>query len=210
MFKPSTRHNIVPGAGPSGYSEVKLNGKGVGNGNVQPAGRYQYRLNLWVHLPSFTHPDSTINGLQQSSILARLYPSRALRFALLIGANDSYTLPPALDITLEEFETFAINRLRILSYIESLQHRSLPYAQFQTQLAAYLKQHLPLASNTARSVNLEAERRADEIGHWVLRLAFCRSYVLFSSCYFFRFPLTIFHLLFPWFLRHDVLSEVGR
>ena len=89
----------------------------------------------------------------------------------------SYTTPPTLDITLEEFETFAINRLRILSYIESLQHRSLPYAQFQTQLSAYLKQYLPLSSNTARSVDLVAERRGDEIGHWVLRLAFCRSYV---------------------------------
>jgi len=93
----------------------------------------------------------------------------------------SYQQPPILDITLEEFETFAIDRLRILSYIESLQHRSLPYAQFQTQIATYLKTHLPLSSNTARSANLEQERRADEIGHWVLRLAFCRSYVSSSS-----------------------------
>jgi DNA primase large subunit len=93
----------------------------------------------------------------------------------------SYTTPPTLDITLEEFETFAINRLRILSYIESLQHRSLPYTQFQTQLSAYLKQYLPLSSNTARSVDLVAERRGDEIGHWVLRLAFCRSYVPLPS-----------------------------
>ena len=94
----------------------------------------------------------------------------------------SYQQPPILDITLEEFETFAIDRLRILSYIESLQHRSLPYAQFQTQIATYLKTHLPLSSNTARSANLEQERRADEIGHWVLRLAFCRSYVYSFSC----------------------------
>jgi hypothetical protein len=93
----------------------------------------------------------------------------------------SYTTPPTLDITLEEFETFAINRLRILSYIESLQHRSLPYTQLQTQLSAYLKQYLPLSSNTARSVDLVAERRGDEIGHWVLRLAFCRSYVPLPS-----------------------------
>ena len=107
----------------------------------------------------------------------------------------SYTTPPTLDITLEEFETFAINRLRILSYIESLQHRSLPYAQFQTQLSAYLKQYLPLSSNTARSVDLVAERRGDEIGHWVLRLAFCRSYVfsfllfvLASSSFFLGVP----------------------
>ncbi|RXK40958.1 DNA primase large subunit [Tremella mesenterica] len=86
-----------------------------------------------------------------------------------------YSKPPSLDITIDEFESFAIARLRVLSYIESLSHRSLPYQQFSSTVATYLKQHLPLASNTARNVDLEAERRKDEIGHWVLRLAFCRS-----------------------------------
>ncbi|ORY23995.1 DNA primase large subunit [Naematelia encephala] len=86
-----------------------------------------------------------------------------------------YERPPTLDITLEEFETFAIARLQVLSHIESLSHRSLPYAQLSTAIATYLKQHLPLSSNTARNVDLDAERRKDEIGHWVLRLAFCRS-----------------------------------
>jgi DNA primase large subunit len=88
----------------------------------------------------------------------------------------SYDRPPTLDITLEEFETFAIARLRVLSHIESLSHRSLPYAQLSAAIATYLKQHLPLASNTARNVNTDEERRKDEIGHWVLRLAFCRRY----------------------------------
>lgn len=92
--------------------------------------------------------------------------------------GNSYTRPPTLDITLEEFETFAIERLRVLSHIESLQHRSLPYQQLQGQIGTYLKTHLPLSSNTARSANLEGERRADEIGHWVLRLAFCRRCVM--------------------------------
>ena len=86
----------------------------------------------------------------------------------------SYAKPPPLDITLEEFETFAIARLRVLSHIESLSHRSLPYAQFSSAVATYLKQHLPLSSNTARNANLDEERRKDEIGHWILRLAFCR------------------------------------
>lgn len=86
----------------------------------------------------------------------------------------SYERPPTLDITLEEFETFAIARLRVLSHIESLSHRSLPYPQLSSAIATHLKQHLPLASNTARNVNTDDERRKDEIGHWVLRLAFCR------------------------------------
>lgn len=38
-----------------------------------------------------------------------------------------------------------------------------------------VKTHLPLSSNSARNVKLDDERRKDEISHWVLRLAFCRS-----------------------------------
>lgn len=87
----------------------------------------------------------------------------------------SYTQPPLLDITLDEFELSALARLRVLSHLEALQHRNFPPAQFQQALATYTKEHLPLASNTARSADHEAERRRDEIGHWVLRLAFARS-----------------------------------
>ncbi|CAK9786892.1 DNA primase, large subunit [Cutaneotrichosporon oleaginosum] len=86
-----------------------------------------------------------------------------------------YDNPPTLDITLDEFETAALTRLRVLTYLEALSQRSLPPAQLSSTLAAYLKQHLPLSSNTARSADLEAERRLDAIGHWVLRLSFARS-----------------------------------
>ncbi|ODO08615.1 DNA primase large subunit [Cryptococcus wingfieldii CBS 7118] len=86
-----------------------------------------------------------------------------------------YERPPSLDITLEEFEACAIARLRVLSYIESLSHRSLQYTQFASQLDKYSKTHIPLASSTAKNENLDDQRRRDEIGHWVLRLAFCRS-----------------------------------
>ncbi|WVQ83184.1 hypothetical protein IAT38_005323 [Cryptococcus sp. DSM 104549] len=86
-----------------------------------------------------------------------------------------YERPPNLDITLDEFETCAIARLRVLAHIESLSQRSLPPAQFHSAIAAYGKEHLPLSSNTAKNVNLDEERRRDEIGHWVLRLSFSRS-----------------------------------
>lgn len=105
----------------------------------------------------------------------------------------SYTSPPALDITLEEFETFAIARLKgllrisypqsrhadkasitVLTAIHSLQERSLPQAQLRELIATQIKSHLPLSSNTARNIDVDEERRADEVGHWILRLAFCR------------------------------------
>lgn len=56
-----------------------------------------------------------------------------------------------------------------------MSHRNLPPAQLSTAIATYTKQHLPLSANTARTANLDDERRRDEIGHWVLRLAFSRS-----------------------------------
>ncbi len=90
-------------------------------------------------------------------------------------ADSSYDKHPTLDITLDEFETAALTRLRVLTYLEALQQRSLPPAQLSATLATYLKQHLPLSSNTARTADLDAERRLDAIGHWVLRLSFCRS-----------------------------------
>ncbi|WVN89344.1 uncharacterized protein L203_104567 [Cryptococcus depauperatus CBS 7841] len=86
-----------------------------------------------------------------------------------------YDQPPSLDVTLEEFETCAIARLRVLSHIENLSHRSLPAAQFATAIISYSKVHIPLSSNSAKNADVEKERRRDEIGHWVLRLAFCRS-----------------------------------
>lgn len=91
--------------------------------------------------------------------------------------ENSYDRPPVLDITLEEFETCAIERLRVLAHIESLSHRSLPYPQLVAGIASYAKQHLPLSSNSAHSADKVSERRRDEIGHWVLRLAFCRRQV---------------------------------
>lgn len=131
-------------ASSSSGPEVKLSKRSSGIG---PIARWPYRLYLSVPL--------------------------CVTF-ILADSPDSYERPPTLDITLEEFEIFAIARLRVLSHIESLSHRSLPYAQLSAAIATHLKQHLPLASNTARNVNTDDERRKDEIGHWVLRLAFCR------------------------------------
>ncbi len=107
-----------------------------------------------------------------------------------------------MDITLEEFEIFAIARLKgipylhslvsqpyqitkansplslsftVLTNIYSLFERSLPPSQLAPLLALQAKSHIPLSSNTARNMPLDEERRADELGHWILRLAFCRS-----------------------------------
>lgn len=87
----------------------------------------------------------------------------------------SYDIPPLDDITLEEFETCALNRLRILAEIESSFARNRTYEEMKTVTLAQCEKYLPLHSSTASSIELDLERRRDHVGHFVLRLAFCRS-----------------------------------
>ena len=65
----------------------------------------------------------------------------------------------------------------VLAEIESCSVRNRTFQETAAIVAPRLKQYLPLSSNTARNVDTEAERRKDHIGHYVLRLAFCRSSV---------------------------------
>lgn len=89
----------------------------------------------------------------------------------------SYDKPPLEDITIEEFETCAIDRLRVLAEIESSFARNRPYDELKAVTLAQCQKYLPLHSSTASTVDRDAERRKDHIGHFVLRLAFCRSCV---------------------------------
>ena len=87
----------------------------------------------------------------------------------------SYDVPPLDDITLEEFETCALNRLRILAEIESSFARNRTYEEMKTVTLTQCEKYLPMHSSTATSQELDTERRRDHVGHFVLRLAFCRS-----------------------------------
>ncbi|RPD66256.1 DNA primase large subunit [Lentinus tigrinus ALCF2SS1-7] len=87
-----------------------------------------------------------------------------------------YDKPPLEDITIEDFETTALDRLRVLAEIESCFARNRAFKEMQTVILdnvcnKYLE--LNRTSNTLKP--LDEERRKDHIGHFVLRLAFCRS-----------------------------------
>ncbi|KZT11217.1 DNA primase large subunit [Laetiporus sulphureus 93-53] len=86
-----------------------------------------------------------------------------------------YDKPPLGDITIEEFETCALDRLRILAEIESSFVRNRPYEELKEVTLAQCKKYLPLNSTSAKTIDRDAERRKDHVGHFVLRLAFCRS-----------------------------------
>ena len=82
-----------------------------------------------------------------------------------------YLKPPPAEITIEEFEGFALDRLQVLRAIEAAALRN---KDLKTELAQVLDQHLPLRSNLSKSTDLYEERRKDHISHFVLRMAYCR------------------------------------
>lgn len=108
-----------------------------------------------------------------------------------------YSVPPLNEVTLEEFELWAIDRLygesaksvlrkrytltsyaTVLGEIESSLYRNKTQKDMEVSLKPLFEKYLPLNSNTAqaaRSVQLDYERKKDHYSHFILRLAFCRS-----------------------------------
>ncbi|KAF2234061.1 DNA primase, large subunit [Viridothelium virens] len=83
-----------------------------------------------------------------------------------------YILPPTLDITLEEFEEWAISRLKVLAELEACAFRNRTPEETASYMQPILAKHLPLAQNSSRSSNLQDERKRDHYSHFILRLAF--------------------------------------
>ncbi|WPK27522.1 hypothetical protein PUMCH_004913 [Australozyma saopauloensis] len=102
-----------------------------------------------------------------SSLATSAYPSR-LSF---------YETPPLEEITLEEFELWAIDRLKILIEIESCLARSKSLKEIELVVKPLLLKYLPLSPTTSLGLDAKAiaERRKDYYSHYILRLVFCRT-----------------------------------
>ncbi|KAI0835705.1 DNA primase, large subunit [Hypoxylon sp. FL0890] len=83
-----------------------------------------------------------------------------------------YETPPTADITLEQFEQWAIDRLRILAELEACSFRNISPAEMQAHMKLLLEKYLPLDSNSSSSSQLNAQRQKDHYSHFILRLAF--------------------------------------
>ncbi|CAD6887808.1 unnamed protein product [Tilletia controversa] len=86
-----------------------------------------------------------------------------------------YNVPPTQEITLWQFETWAIDRLRVLADIESSQARNRTYEETRDLVKTTSRTYLPLNAHTAKEKPLQHERERDHVSHFVLRLAFSRS-----------------------------------
>jgi DNA primase large subunit len=83
-----------------------------------------------------------------------------------------YATPPTADITLEQFEQWAIDRLRVLAELEACSFRNKTPAETAAHMKPLLDKYLPLSSSTSGSTGLHAERQKDHYSHFILRLAF--------------------------------------
>ena len=91
------------------------------------------------------------------------------------NTSTSYDVPPLYDVTIEEFELSALDRLRILAEIESSAARNRTWEELRKVTIAQCERYLPLHSTKESTYPLDYERRRDQLSHFVLRLAFCRS-----------------------------------
>ena len=68
----------------------------------------------------------------------------------------------------------------VLGEIESSLYRNKTQKEMELGLKLLFEKYMPLNSNTAqgtRGAQLHYERKKDHYSHFILRLAFCRSYV---------------------------------
>ncbi|KAK7207232.1 DNA primase large subunit Spp2 [Myxozyma melibiosi] len=91
-----------------------------------------------------------------------------------------YLVPPLAEITLDQFEEWAVDRLRVLGEIETCVFRNIKAKQMEQSVRPLMEKYLPLSPNSTsgggnKDMQLEEERKKDHYSHFILRLAFCRS-----------------------------------
>ncbi|CEP60830.1 DNA primase subunit PRI2 LALA0_S02e00584g [Lachancea lanzarotensis] len=106
-----------------------------------------------------------------------------------------YTIPPKGEITLEQFELWAIDRLKVLLEIESCIQRNKPAREMELIVKPLLQKLLPLTTD-----DLEI-RKKDYYSHFILRLCFCRSKELRDK--FVRSETTLLKLRFNMLTSQD-------
>ncbi|PVV02536.1 hypothetical protein BB560_003008 [Smittium megazygosporum] len=97
---------------------------------------------------------------------ASAYPSR-LSF---------YETSPDLEVTIEEFETFALDRLKVLKEVELAYIRGSNVQEIQKRIVDISNKYLPLSGRKQKELQLLLkERKKDYVSHFILRLSFSRT-----------------------------------
>ena len=103
-----------------------------------------------------------------------------------------YEKPPREEMTLEEFEVFPVDRLKVLRTIDALRQKGFKPKELEAELAHVVRELLPLA---AAGPQAQPDARKDSVSHFILRLAYSRSeelrrWFLTQECALFRHRLS--------------------
>ncbi|XP_024400184.1 probable DNA primase large subunit [Physcomitrium patens] len=79
-----------------------------------------------------------------------------------------YLVAPDVDVSLEDFEQYALDRLRVLIAIEENRSRGKRAEEVDSAVSDLWKKHM-------RTVHSDAQQQKDVISHFVLRLVHCRT-----------------------------------
>ncbi|KAJ8248176.1 hypothetical protein GJAV_G00239180 [Gymnothorax javanicus] len=87
-----------------------------------------------------------------------------------------YAVPPTENISLVEFETFAVERLKLLKTVETLGVSHLKGTEdYERKLHAEISAlNFPFKTDNVDPIEFE-KRRKDHISHFILRLAYCQT-----------------------------------
>lgn len=91
-----------------------------------------------------------------------------------VGELNWYSKAPCEEISIDEFESFAIDRLQVLRALESATIQNKTPDQVDEIFQRVSREYLPLARISIQSDNGPILRK-DHLSHFILRLAFCRS-----------------------------------
>ncbi|SCV01167.1 LAME_0G14510g1_1 [Lachancea meyersii CBS 8951] len=106
-----------------------------------------------------------------------------------------YISPPKGEITLEQFELWAIDRLKVLLEVESCIQRNKSAKEMELIIKPLLQKLLPFTTDDLES------RKKDYYSHFILRLCFCRSKELRDK--FVRSETTLLRLRFNMLTSQD-------
>ncbi|KAF9970591.1 hypothetical protein BGZ73_006695 [Actinomortierella ambigua] len=107
-----------------------------------------------------------------------------------------YLQPPLLEISMDEFEQCAFDRMQILTALQNAQMRNLSPELLGKAMSEAFEKYMPMTTSTpdepVSRESLVNERLKDHISHYILRLAYCRSpelraWFLKAECALFKY-----------------------
>uniref|UniRef100_A0A8D8PA49 DNA primase large subunit n=1 Tax=Culex pipiens TaxID=7175 RepID=A0A8D8PA49_CULPI len=124
-----------------------------------------------------------------------------------------YLLPPMVDLAIEDFETLALERLKVLRILEQATAKNVKIGSDEGRESilnemnhAELKAYARLCSGN-RNTDLDMEaRRRDYVSHFILRFAYCRSEEL--RRWFVTREMELFRLKFSGLSSQDVADFI--